>query len=355
MDSLKRFKETVYFGKPDRVFLWPQWIFDETKKRWQSEGLPKDAHFNSYFDFDRVEIAPVNLNFIPAPESRVIEEDNETATYVDDIGNKWKQWKNKEIGMSQWIDFGLRNESDWGKYKKMLNSKSGIRYPEYWEDWKRSVKGRDYPLGIHAGSFYGWFRNWVGVENLSVMFYDNPQFVKMVIDYIADFVCETLVRAVEEVRFDFAVIWEDLAMKNGPLLSPALFKEFCMPATKKVTGLLRRYGIDVIMVDSDGNNDVIIPLWLESGVNGIYPLEVAADSDAVKLRKEYDKKLILMGNIDKRELTKTKKDIDNEVMKKVPYLAKSGGYISILDHAAPPDIPLENFQYYLDLIKKVSS
>jgi len=294
--------------------------FNDTVKRWQNEGMSKDVYFNTYFGFDRLEMAPVNFlgvdAFVPVPESKIIEEDKETATHIDDLGNKWKRWKEREIGMSQWIDFGLKGKDDWGKYKERLNPKSPVRYPEYWDDWKRTIKERDYPLGINAGSFYGWLRNWMGVENFSVMFYDDPVFVKEAMTYIADFVCETLARALEEVRFDFALMWEDLGMKSGSLLSPKLFQEFCLPACKRVTTFLRSHGIDVIMVDSDGNNDVIHPLWLEGGVNGIYPLEVAANSNAVKLRKEYGQKMILMGNIDKRALSKTKKEVEEEVMSK---------------------------------------
>jgi len=84
-----------------------------------------------------------------------------------------------------------------------------IRYPEYWDEWKRCVKDRDYPLGISAGSFYGWVRNWMGMEKC-----DNPELVKEVINYISDFVCKTIEKAVSEVKFDFALIWEDLEMKN---------------------------------------------------------------------------------------------------------------------------------------------
>ena len=355
MTSLERFKETVYFGKPDRAFMWSQWIFNDTAKRWKQEGMPKDAHFNTYFDFDRVEIAPIDLGLIPYPESKVVEEDKETATYVDELGNKWKRWKYKEIGMSQWLEFGLKTRDDWEKYKERLNPESPARYPEYWEDWKRNVKQRDYPLAISAGSFYGWPRNWMGMENLSVMFYDDPEFVREIMNYIADFICKTLIKALEQVKFDLAMMWEDMAMKTGPLLSPELFKKFCLPGYRKVTALLKEHGIDVIMVDSDGNNDVIIPLWLEVGVNAPFPLEVAANTDAVALREQYGEKLILMGNIDKRALIKTKKEVEDKVMKKITCLIEKGGYLPFVDHAVPPDVPLENFQYYLDLIKKIQN
>ena len=81
----------------------------------------------------------------------------------------------------------------------------------------------------------------------------------------------------ERVQFDFAFIWEDMAGKAGPLCSPTMYREFMLPPLKRVSDLLHRHGVDIIIVDSDGNNDVLIPLWLEAGVNGLRPFEIAAE------------------------------------------------------------------------------
>ena len=64
------------------------------------------------------------------------------------------------------------------------------------------------------------------------------------------------------------------------------------------------YSYDIYYVDSDGNIEQLIPLWLESGINYVWPLGRAAGNDAIALRKKYDKELILGGAIDKRALTK---------------------------------------------------
>jgi hypothetical protein len=54
---------------------------------------------------------------------------------------------------------------------------------------------------------------------------------------------------------------------------------------KKLTGFLRENGVDVIYVDSDGYVHDLIPLWIEGGVNGAWPLEVAAGNDPIELRE----------------------------------------------------------------------
>ena len=98
---------------------------------------------------------------------------------------------------------------------------------------------------------------------------------------------------------------------------------------------------------------MLIPLLLEVGVTGIWPLEVAAGVDPVSLRKKYGKNLALSGGIDKRALTRDKKAIEKELMSKIPYLIEQGGYIPTIEHAVPPDVSLNNFMYYLNLKKKI--
>jgi uroporphyrinogen decarboxylase len=247
----------------------------------------------------------------------------------------------------------VRDRTTWERLKERLNPDAQNRYPEYWDYVKRCYRQRDFPLGIYAGSYYGWIRNWVGMENLALWYYDCPELVHEMTDYMAEFVLRLIERALDEVPdIDYASIWEDMAMKTGPLISPKLFREFMMAPLKRVTGTLNEHGIKVIMVDSDGKVDELIPLWLEANVNLIYPLEVASGCDALAYRKRFGRSALLMGNIDKRALRDgcTKKDIEKEVMSKVPQLVEAGGFSPMVDHAVPPDVPFESFRYYVDLI-----
>jgi uroporphyrinogen decarboxylase len=195
----------------------------------------------------------------------------------------------------------------------------------------------------------------MGLERLSYMLYDDPALVHDIVDHIATCVCETIERALGDIQFDFALIWEDMAGKGHPLCSPRSFREFQGPAYRRVTDLLRRSGVNVILVDSDGLNGPIIPCWLEAGVTGLYPLEVAAGEDAVALRRRYGKNLMLYGNIDKRVLAQDRESIDAEVLSKVPWLLLQGGYTPWVDHLVPPDVPFENFCYYSALIHQIAA
>jgi uroporphyrinogen decarboxylase len=64
--------------------------------------------------------------------------------------------------------------------------------------------------------------------------------------------------------------------------------------------------------------------------------------------------LVLWGGIDKRVLSRSKKEIEHEVLSKVPELLKNGGYIPSIDHSVPPDVPFKNFEFYIDLIRRLT-
>lgn len=195
----------------------------------------------------------------------------------------------------------------------------------------------------------------MGTINLLTSFYRNPELVHNMIDFWTEFLIESNKEAVESLKsegLDYVGVWEDFAYKHGPHMWPKIFKEFMLPSYKKLTGFLRRNGVDVIMIDTDGNPTALIPLLLEAGVNGLYPLEVAAGMDARTLRNRFENSLLLIGNLDKRLLLRSRQEIKQEVESKVPLLAEKGGYIPSLDHTVPPDVPYENYLYYLSVLKE---
>ena len=125
-----------------------------------------------------------------------------------------------------------------------------------------------------------------------------------------------------------------------------MFRRFCLKPYQKVTKFLKENGVDVCFVDCDGNIELLLPLWLEGGVRGFYPLEVAADMDAEKLLRQYRKdKILLWGNVDKRELVKGPEAIEAELERLAPAV-EMGGFIPLVDHGVPENVSFENFCYY---------
>jgi hypothetical protein len=331
--------------------------------RWHREGLPENTDLVQYFHTD-VEVGfplamqgPYGPHLWPALERKVISESDDCVVVRDEEGNTVRLFKNDPgQSMPAWIEYPMKNRADWENIiKPRLNAKVPGRCSAGTEldALVAEYKERDYPLGLWCGSFYGWPRSFMGVERISMMFYDDPYLIHEMCEHIADFAEEILTPLLGRVRFDFAYLWEDMAGKAGPLCSPSTYREFCLGPLSRITRLLHKHGVHHIIVDSDGNNDVLIPLWLEAGVTGLRPFEIAAGCDAVAVRKEYGKDLFIQGAIDKRALAQGKEAIEREVLSKVPWLCLQGGYFPQVDHLVPPDVSLENYTYYSRLMRAV--
>jgi uroporphyrinogen decarboxylase len=142
-------------------------------------------------------------------------------------------------------------------------------------------------------------------------------------------------------------MWEDMAYRNGPLISPAMFREFMLPYYKRMTGFLRDHGVDIVIVDSDGDMSLLLELFVEGGVTAMLPFEVRAGMDVLKVRRELGKRMAIIGGIDKHELAKDRAAIDRELLTKLPPLLKTGGFVPTVDHRVPPTVPYENYRYYV--------
>ena len=154
-------------------------------------------------------------------------------------------------------------------------------------------------------------------------------------------------RVAREVRVDRLFIWEDMCYRKGSLIGPEMFRDFFLEPRKRYIGVARECEISIIDVDSDGNCMQLIPHWMEAGVNMQHPMEVAAGMDVVEVKKQFGADLTIRGGIDKRELAQDFAAIDREFERIRPAF-EMGGYIPAVDHSVPPDVPWDNYRYYLE-------
>jgi uroporphyrinogen decarboxylase len=259
------------------------------------------------------------------------------------------------MSMPQHLKYPVSGREDWEELKKRFKGRDVERFSEDWavrcERWKE--EGPVLLLqGPRAPSLFGFVRELMGAERALTAFIDEPELVHDMMEVNTEFLLELLPRVFEEAPISSLFFWEDMCYRNGPLISPAMFREFMMPRYRRITDLARSYGVEEIFVDSDGDVSELIPLWLEVGINGVYPMEVAAGMDVVALRREYGKDLLMTGGIDKRVLAQGQEEIDQELERVLP-VAEEGGFIPHIDHAIPHDVPYENFVYFWNRKKEL--
>ena len=375
------FLDICHFKRPsEELYMLPviSWVFwEQVLEEWVEQGAPKEITSprfqRDYFQFQNVhwlgsgDEARPNIDIghgikvpgssrplAPAYEPRIITEDERTVTYINSVGQTARGFKDNPDRMPMFIDWPVKDRATWNEYKKRLDPDTPERWPADWNAYVQEMNSKSEPLSLPVGSFYGWLRNWVGSERILYMFYDDPKLVEDMMEQILYLETEVIKRTLKDIKIQQANFWEDMAYKAGPLISPTMVRKFMMPRYKKITDLLHSYGVDVVFVDSDGNLNELIPLWLEAGINFLWPFEVAAGNDAVAIRKKYGRDLIIGGTIDKRALLKGKEAIQEEVMSKVPFLLEQGGYFPSVDHLVPPGVTFENYCYYINLMREVA-
>jgi uroporphyrinogen decarboxylase len=381
MNTRERFVTIMNFEKPDRMLRWELGYWYATLERWYREGLeskyqpsktsvefnpglgvrgeaaphedyskrrPRERDAHDYLGFDDGLVAlPVNAGPQPPFERKVFEDTDNHIVFQDEYGVKKKL---KKLGAStpEFVGWPAETREGFERLKEeRFSAELRDRIPESWPELVESYKNRDYPtaLGGYPFGFYGFLRYMMGEERLLYNFYDDPDLVRDMMSFFADFWIELWNQVLDEVEVDCVHFWEDMSYKSGPLISPAMFREFMSPCYRRITDSLKDRGVSVIVVDTDGNIDVLLPLFLEAGLTGIYPIEVQAGNDLVAIRERYPK-AHLMGGIDKIKVSKGRESIDEELEGKLPFMLERGGYIPHLDHHVHPEISWQDFCYY---------
>jgi len=354
----ERWLRCFHFQPIDRIPNVEFGYWTDTFKRWHAEGLPEEIDSNAkadrYFGFDPSVGMPVNLGLIPRFTPKVLHEDERRKVIVDATGVKCEVRADGSSSIPHYLEFPVKSREDWEEFKKRLNPKSEGRFPpaERWERVKAELNQADVPRHISCGSLFGWPRNWMGFERATTLFYDDPQLMAEIMDTIVDLVTTVIAPALREVQFDQGNFWEDMAFRNGPMISPRLFEEFMVPRYQRITSLLREHGVDLVCVDCDGNINELVPLWLEAGVNMMFPIEVAAGTDPIELREKFGRRVLLKGGVNKRALAEGREAIKKELRRLVP-LVEDGGFVPHVDHRVPPDVSFADYLYYLEAKKDI--
>ena len=173
-----------------------------------------------------------------------------------------------------------------------------------------------------------------------------------IMETISDTSFRVLERISERLCIDNLIVHEDMAGKSGPMIGPALVREWMQPYYRRIWDMLSSRGTKLFSQDSDGNMNPIIDAVMDCGVNIVYPCEPAAGMDMVALRKKYGGALGFKGGIDKHVLRGTKEDIRRELEYKLsPEMIR--GTVFGLDHRIPGGTPLENYRYYVDTAREI--
>lgn len=382
MSFVQSIKAVFDFEEPDQmpVVDWGYW--DEIFDRWPEEGLPKELVRVSEGDFApgvdlrtgwgeayerRVRSLqmlayfgvepwvaqrrlPIVDTTFPFFEERTLEDEGNTVVVRDRTGTILQKRKDG-TSVPRFVEFPVKTREDYEKLRWRLDPDSAGRYVQGWDTYARILLEQGCPLSIWFSGFFGFPRDLMGLENLSLAYYLEPDLVRMIAEDRCELIKRLFTPVLQQFHINFVLIWEDMAYNHGSMISPETFRRFMLPYYQEVNAFFHSKGVDHILVDCDGNILELCSLFIEGDVDGVYPLEITAGSDPAVLRERYPN-LILVGGIDKRALTMGPETIDRELHRVVP-VAEKGGYLPMLDHLVPADVSLSNYRYYLKRLREL--
>lgn len=367
MNHRERFLATMRYQARDRVPLYDFSTWSETVPAWQEQGLPAGYTTRDLPRFFGLDAglgggeppewnAGIHTHLRPDFGWTILEDDGDVYTQKQADGVIVRKQRSS-VSIPMHVGHTLVDRASWQReYRPRLDPSTPGRLPADWDAKARlwSDPARPHPVFVFGGSLFGWLRDWMGLENIALVVYDDPAWFEEMMTTIADLHVALLGRAFAAgARFDACALWEDMCYNAGPLLSPAHFRRHMVPHYRRITDLCRRHGCDVAWVDCDGKIDDLVPLWLEGGVNCMFPIEVGTwGADPVRFRREYGRDLLLMGGFDKHILARDFGEIEREIRRLAP-LVEEGGFIPFCDHRVPPDVPLVNYIFYAETARRV--
>jgi uroporphyrinogen decarboxylase len=356
----ERWQRTMHYQQVDYIPHLEFGYWDELKDDWmaggylpasfrQPDGQIPDRLVEEQFGVEQFEWFGPRIGTMPLREPQIVERTETTVTLRDGLGVLRQEKTAGTHTIPHFIEFPIRDRATWEAFRdEFLDPDHPCRaIPEAdLQAAEAMSRASTNPVAVYFGSFIGWVRDWVGFEGLAYMSVDDPGLLEEMVAHLSSMLLRLLPEVLERGQLDAAAGWEDICFNSGPILNPRFFAERIMPHMKPVMRLLRQHGIDVIWTDCDGNILKLIPLWLEVGLNCMFPLEVNPGNDPVALKREYGRELLICGGFNKFALHQGRAAILKELKRLEPAVAE-GGFVPHIDHRCPGQVSWDDYCYYI--------
>jgi len=361
MTKTDRYRQAILFGNPDRILLCPGSPRIPTLAAWREQGLPNGMDYidavcevlhigrDAFLDWRHLH---VSFGMIPEFEPNILEHKDGhliisdwtgAVTEIADDYDVAKFRAGNDFITRKWHRFPVENREDWERMKPRYDPRTSGRIAEQIVRQYQNARLMDELTSVTVPGVFFQLRDWCGFENLCLFMLEDPELVCDMAGFWADFVQSVLDEMLTDIIPDRVLINEDMAYKAHAMISPQMTREFILPAYRKWGPRIKRAGVPVIEIDSDGYIGELIPLWIEEGIHCCSPVEAAAHCDIIQFRDTYGKSMAYMQGIDKRIIAVGGTELEAHVNRIVPHLFRDGGYIPGCDHGVPPDISWRNY------------
>jgi uroporphyrinogen decarboxylase len=202
--------------------------------------------------------------------------------------------------------------------------------------YKQAVEydgGDAFITGSHRDTLWEKAYMLVGMEDLMLYFYTEPEFVREVLHRIMDFQVAMAAHYLK-VGVEMVTFTDDLGTQSGPLLNPKIVQEFFVPEYERLFSLYRQKGV-LKLFHSCGKVDAFLDMFVALGVDILNPIQATAnDLDAVRAATQG--RMALQGGVRSGTVMDGPAEhIMAEVCERMWQLGRGGGYFCQWDQGLP--------------------
>ncbi len=153
-----------------------------------------------------------------------------------------------------------------------------------------------------APGIFEQLHNFQGVDGALINLYEEPEYTQEIIDFLVDWELEYAEKLCKFYHPEAIFHHDDWGSYRSSFMSPEMFKEFLVPAYKKIYGYYKEHGVQLIVHHSDSYAANLVEDMIDIGID-IWQ-GAASTNNNPELIKKYGSKISIMGDLDNSVLDK---------------------------------------------------
>ncbi len=186
------------------------------------------------------------------------------------------------------------------------------------------------------------------------LYAEEPELVQRAIDYatrMANLRDPWYIRPGTDAAF-----WgQDFSATSGPLMSPRMFRQFCLPSIQERVQAVKSRGLKA-WKHACGNNWKLMDMFVEAGYDVYQSIQHSASMDIGQVKARYGDQLVLWGGVMVEHLVGgTPEDIYRDAEYAMRTAAPGGGFIFGDTHSIAVGTQYDNFLALLDAYHQLAT